>query len=60
MWLLRDENVQKDWEGGIIKGQEETLGGDGYVYHPRCDNMSNLIKLFTLICKVYCISILPL
>lgn len=39
--------------GGITKGHEETLGGDGYVHYLDCDGfrgvyMPRLIKLNTL------------
>lgn len=40
-------------EGGISKGHEEILGGDGYVCYLDCgggfrDHLSKLIKLYTV------------
>lgn len=40
------------WEGGILKGHKDTLGGDGHVYYPAVMalwgiHMPRLTKLYT-------------
>ena len=43
--------VDEQWEGGIIKGQQEIIMGDEYVHYLHCGGFMGICQNFSNMCS---------